>query len=535
MPIYFNPTDVQAIGIGLAAFLSTLLATYVFLSARHERIGRSLFAVLAASVVWSAFGFLYHIIPDIGLARDMRVMSVMGIVWLSMTHVNFSDVYFRERGVASPWSSAARMAAFVVGAVFTALLLFDLFGTYFVVGALTLPPALVLAPNAGPFMAFLIVYYCICVGISGVLFAARARLAAPGPERRQVEWLFASAVVGLFLGATRFTPWYGFDFYPLVGSLGFPLFVFAVFYSMKRYHLFNLEVAAAQLLVFALWSFTFFRVLLDQTLRAAIPDIALFVAVLVLGVLLLRSIVMEGKAQRELALMTIDRGKSEFVTIAAHQLRTPLSAVRWSLDLLLTNPVPLTKDQRDIAERGSRAAGNMTLLVNDLLNVSRINDGTFGYAVEQGDLRDAATVAVNALQDAAAGKHITLSLDVPQSAVPANFDRGKLAIALENIIDNAIKYSRDGSPITVSVSELKDSASISVSDSGIGISAADQSRLFEKFFRGKDAVRMFTDGSGLGLFIAKTIVEGHRGKLTIASEVGKGTLVTLTLPRQRSV
>ncbi len=535
MPIHFNPADVQAVGIGLAAFLATVLGLFIFLSARDKPLGRPMWVTLAACAVWAWFGFLYHTVPDISLAREMRVISVMGIVWISMTQIHFVVTYLGERVQINRITTTIRSLILACGTILSVILCADLFGSRLIVGDLVLPPSLVLAPNAGPLMGVLIAYYTVSTALSGALLAWRARAGTDEVDRRQALILFISMTIGLTLGGTRFTPWYGFDFYPLIGSIGFPMFVFAAFYSIKQYHLLNLQVAAAQLLVFALWAFTFFRALLNESLFEALPDIGLFIAVLVLGVFLLRSIIKEGKAQRELAMLTIDRVKSEFVTIAAHQLRTPLSAVRWSLDLLLTDSTPLTKEQRDIAQKGSRAAGNMVMLVNDLLNVSRIDDSTFGYNIELGDLRDAARVSVAALEDAARNRGVTLTLHVPESAVPVNFDRGKLAIALENIIDNAIKYTPEGGSIQMTVQPLKDAVSVSVSDTGIGISREDQPRLFEKFFRGKDAARMFTDGSGLGLFISKTIVEGHGGKLAVASEQGKGTLVTLTLPMQRSL
>src|SRR3989344_9052567 len=97
MPIHFNPADVQAVGIGLAAFLATVLATFVFIGARHERLGRSMWILLVSGMVWAWFGFLYHIVPGLHLAREMRVMSVMGIVWMCMSQMYFVVLYLSEK------------------------------------------------------------------------------------------------------------------------------------------------------------------------------------------------------------------------------------------------------------------------------------------------------------------------------------------------------------------------------------------------------------------------------------------------------
>ena len=194
--------------------------------------------------------------------------------------------------------------------------------------------------------------------------------------------------VGLTLGGLRFTPWYGFDFYPLLGDIGFPLFTFAVLYSIKRYHLLNLQVIAAQILIFLLWTFTFFRILLDTSFRDAVPDIGLFIASVVLGILLLRSTIAEMRTQKELAKLTIDRAKSEFITIAAHQLRTPASALRWSFNLLQESGGNLSQTQRAIVESGNRAADNMAHIIGDLLDMGRIADGKFRYLFANGNIAD---------------------------------------------------------------------------------------------------------------------------------------------------
>ena len=530
MGFQFDPAHIQEIGIGVAAFLATTLMVFVFLSARNEKLGRPMWLTLLACTVWAWFGFLYHIVPDIWLAREMRVISVMGIVWISMTEMHFTAVYLSERVPIGRLVSAVRMGVLIAGSVLTALLFADLFGTRFVVGSLSLPPDQVLAPEAGPLMLVLVLYYSVSTALAGVFLAWRAHAGIDRSDRLQALLLGTSMTVGLALGGTRFTPWFGFDFYPLVGGLGFPLFSFAALYSIQRYHLLNVQVAAAQILVFALWTFTFFRALINPSLRAALPDIGLFLTVLVLGVFLLRSVVAEMRTQRELARLTVDRMKSEFITIAAHQLRTPLSAVRWTFSLLLNDSAtPLAGAQREIAEKGARAADNMMALSNDLLNVARISNSTFSFDIEPGDIRDVVTLAVGLLEEPARKRNIQLSAHVPSSLPAVEYDGGKLAFALENLIDNAIKYTPKGGDVSVDVKDSAGNVVITVRDTGIGIQPAEQSRLFERFFRGAEAVRMSPDGSGLGLFIAKTIVEGHGGKITLFSN-GRGATATITLP-----
>ncbi len=530
MGLHFNPADIQSIGIGLAAFLATVLAVFIFISARNERLGRPMLISLSAASVWAWFGFLYHLVPGLELARDMRVVSVMGIVWLAASQLYLAGIYLEERVQYGVLVRRMQLALYSFAAFLTALLVADLFGTRLIVGDLLLPADVALAPMAGPLLGVLIVFYIVCVAFSGVLLAWRARAGIDSSDRNQALALFVSMTVGLTLGGTRFTPWYGFDFYPLVGDIGFPLFVFATFYSIKRYHLLNREVAAAQLFIFTLWTLSFFRFLLDTSAQAMWVDGGFFLAALVLGVFLLRSVVMEAKAQRELAAVAVERTKSEFITIAAHQLRTPVAALRWSFNLLAEGREQLSEKQRALVDKGNRAADNMTHLVNDLLDMGHIAEGRFTYVFAEGNLGDTVREEAGLFEDIAKQKNVALDVRIADNLPAIRFDANRLNLAIQNLIDNAVKYTVPGGRVTVAAERSVEGLRITVQDTGIGFTPDEKPRVFEKFFRGSRAVHMSPDGSGLGLFIAKTIIEGHGGRLTFSTEEGKGARFTVSLP-----
>ena len=533
--MHFNPADIQTIGIGLAAFLSTLVAIFIFFSARKERLGRAMGIMTAAVAVWSWFGFLYEVVSDLALARELRVVSVMGIAWISMAMIHFSLSYLEER---VPLSRRTRnMMLFIVagGAFLTLALINDLFGGRLVVGDLLLPTDQALAPNAGPLFSIVVAYYASCVAISAAVLARRARAGADAGDRHQAELIFLTLPIALTLGGTRFAPWYGFDFQPLLGAFGVPLFAFVALYSIKRYKLFNAEVAAAQLLIFALWTFTFFRMLLNLESETAIFDVGFFVAVLALGVFLLRSITIEIRSQKQLGQLTLERAKSEFITIAAHQLRTPLTTVRWAFNLLLSKDTEaLSGSQRDLLRQGNSAANTMTLIVNDLLNAARFSGGAPSFDMEPGDVRDAVRAGANLFEEAAGNKHVSFTLDLPPVPLKTVYDRGKLAFAIENLIDNAIKYTQSGGSVSVRASGEGNVILVRVTDTGIGIPDADRAHLFEKFFRGESAARVAPDGSGLGLFMTKSIIEGHGGTVSIVSGAG-GPSTSLNVARDASL
>ncbi len=228
----------------------------------------------------------------------------------------------------------------------------------------------------------------------------------------------------------------------------------------------------------------------------------------------------------------LDRLKSEFISIAAHQLRTPLSAIKWVLRLLIDGELgPLTKNQREYLESGYDTNEHMITLVNDLLNVSRIEEGRFEYSFRDEDLADLVEKTIKSLKALADSKGIHLNfIKPPKRLEVVSIDSDKIRMALQILFENAIQYTRTGGRIEVGLSEEAEMIVVRVSDTGIGILAEDLKRLFTKFHRSSEAIRMNPNGSGLGLFIARNIILSHGGLIEVESRVGKGSTFLLKLP-----
>ncbi len=230
---------------------------------------------------------------------------------------------------------------------------------------------------------------------------------------------------------------------------------------------------------------------------------------------------------------TIARMKSEFISIAAHQLRTPLSAVKWTLKMLLDGDLgALPPNQRDFLSKSYETNERMIQLINDLLDVARIEEGRFGYEFQPGDVGALLKTVVKGFETTARERGVALEFLPAASLPPAQFDPAKVRLLLENLLDNAVKYTSRGGRVSVSVKRKADAPflEVSVADTGVGIPKAQQSRVFAKFFRGDNVMKLETQGSGLGLFIAKNIAKRHGGDLTFTSEERKGTTFTFTLP-----
>jgi signal transduction histidine kinase len=229
----------------------------------------------------------------------------------------------------------------------------------------------------------------------------------------------------------------------------------------------------------------------------------------------------------------IEQMKTEFVSIAAHQLRTPLSAMKWSLEFLKDPKISFEEKQTTL-EQLYGSTERMIKLVNDLLNVSRIEEGRFVYQFKEEDIIELIKDVVEQVRPNAQKKAIKLIVKFPYVKIPlVKIDREKLSMALNNLLSNAINYSFPKGRIWVNVEEKEKEVLISVKDEGAGIPKHQQARVFTKFFRGTNVIKMETEGSGLGLYITKSIIEAHKGRIWFESEEGKGTTFYFTLPLER--
>lgn len=228
----------------------------------------------------------------------------------------------------------------------------------------------------------------------------------------------------------------------------------------------------------------------------------------------------------------VQRMKTEFVSIAAHQLRTPLSAVKWSLKMLLDGDEgELTEKQKELMEKTYLSNQRMINLVNDLLNVSRIEEGRFLYELEDVSLKEIIRSIIDSVEPAAARKKLEIIFQGEQKTFPnIKADREKITLAIQNIIDNAIKYSPEKEKIIISLEEDDGFLLVSIKDNGIGIPKSQQARVFQRFFRAGNAVGQETEGTGLGLFISRNIIEAHKGRIWFESQEGKGTTFYFTIP-----
>ncbi|SRR6056297_243761 len=227
----------------------------------------------------------------------------------------------------------------------------------------------------------------------------------------------------------------------------------------------------------------------------------------------------------------VDELKSEFISIAAHQLRTPLTAIKWAIRMVLTESSgSLNQEQEDLLNQGYKSNERVIKLVNDMLNVSRIEEGRFGYSFGKHDINEVVDMVMENLKNKIEEKDIKFDLQKPKKIPKIYMDKEKMELVLQNLLENAVKFTPEKGKISLVIKAGKEELTIKVKDNGVGIPKQNQSKLFTKFFRAENVVQMETQGTGLGLFITKNIVDKHNGDIECDSEEGKGTEFIVTLP-----
>lgn len=231
-------------------------------------------------------------------------------------------------------------------------------------------------------------------------------------------------------------------------------------------------------------------------------------------------------------LRELDQLKSQFLSVATHELRTPLSIILGYNSMLADSLADrLDEQERDTLRESVAACKRLIRLVNSMLDITQIESGKMRMNFEPSDLRRVVTGVAALFQQDARAKNIHIGVELPQRLPRLVMDAERIEQVLVNLIGNALKFTPDGGAVSVAVRNFESGVQVSVTDTGIGIAAEDRATIFDEFAQvRRQAAKRQREGSGLGLAIARRIVEAHQGTLDVESEVGRGSTFRFTIP-----
>lgn len=374
-----------------------------------------------------------------------------------------------------------------------------------------------------------------------------------GVEKTQLKFvLFGS--IGTTIPASVFNlflPIFTYE-YIWLGPYFTLVMVVAIAYAILKHGLLDIKIIVTELLAFSIWIFVLIRTLLSENPKEWLINGSLLLFVIISGILLIRSVLKEVKTREEMEklaweleqanikLKELDKAKSDFVTITSHQLRTPITAIKGYASMVLEGSFGAVPGKAKVAiDRIFQSSNRLVALINDFLNLSRIERGKMEYVFAKVNLKEIIENVFDEFKIINAKKKVPLdlSLKIDGGEFNANADPDKIRQTIYNLVDNAIKYTTKG---FVKISLYKDASEgsgekaiiMKVEDSGKGMSKETLDNIFEKFARARDDGKKYrVDGTGLGLYVAREIARAHGGDVWAESAgLGKGSVFYMKLP-----
>lgn len=366
-------------------------------------------------------------------------------------------------------------------------------------------------------------------------------------DRSRALFIGVAAVILLgFFTAGNLTLTFGLGpYYEQFKLFGMPIFGIIVSYAILKFEAFRVKTILSDFLIAGLWILLFSTLLFNDFTNARYVIMASTVLFAVLGLQLSRSVRKEVSQREEIQKLAIglekangrlkelDKQKSEFVSIASHQLRSPLTAMRGYASMMVEGSYgPITDKQHQVLEQIINSGKMMASSIEDYLSISRIESGNMKYEMSEFNLKDLTQNLVEELQAEATkvGLILHFASELHREGV-VNADKGKVYQIIHNLVNNSLKYTPKGTvTVLVKDDEVAKNIMVQISDTGIGMNQATIEKLFEKFSRAENANSVNIKGTGLGLYVARSLANAMGGEVSAASEGdGKGSTFTFSI------
>ena len=366
-------------------------------------------------------------------------------------------------------------------------------------------------------------------------------------RKMQVRPVLIGFLILDFIGPLAFLPAYGISVYPVIFLSAIP-FVLLLAYAIIRHNALDMKTISAEVFVTFIAIIFSAELFFARTTLEFLLRIAALAALVSFSVLLVRGVKNEVRRREEIQqlakdlqeanarLTELDHVKSEFLSIAAHQLRTPLSVIKGYTSMMQEGDYGrVPKEMKPILDNVYNSNEHLIHLVDDFLDISRIESGRTKYDFKPLDVSAVVADVANELSTRAKEKGLSVEIKKCEELPMVIADAEKIRHVIYNFVDNAIKYSPKGS-IVVACAFSKEEVQCTVTDTGIGMDETDRENLFQKFYRGRNVQGIEVNGTGLGLFVCKKFIEAHQGRIWVESAGPcKGSIFGFALLRNSSL
>ncbi|MFA5023199.1 MAG: ATP-binding protein, partial [Candidatus Paceibacterota bacterium] len=523
-----NNLDLLSVGIAIAGM--AILGFIIFLSNSKSRTNQAFLLVSITGILWSLVNYLSYRVTNQWLALLTLRLVMFFAVWFAFSIYQLLTVFPEEEEGSGRFKKIKPLVPWIT------LIISILTLTPFIVARISeyADNGTALGFEKGP-LIYLFGILVIFLLARGLFVLIRKTLKSSGKRFEQLGLVLIGIFITCFLIIT-----FNFIFPAFLnnsslipfGAFFIIPFIALTAYSIARHGLLNIKVISTEVLVFVLAIITFFEVVLSSDITIIIYKGVEFGILLFFGLLLIRSVIKEVQQREEIEklavdlskandklkvanekLKELDRQKTEFVSIASHQLRSPLTAIKGYTSMLLEGSFgPIEEKAREAIDRVYESSLKLVTVIEDFLNITRIELGKMKYEISVFDLGALAQTVVKDQEPNVKKRGLTIEFQDGTGNHQISADSGKVTQVISNIIDNSIKYTPAGGVkikvenLPAGKSKVKENVRITVSDTGVGIPKETLGKLFDKFVRADDAGKTNISGTGLGLYVAKQIV-----------------------------
>jgi signal transduction histidine kinase len=520
--------------LAIAIFIC-ILGFLVYLHGPHEQVNRAFIVFILILLPWMISNYAETVVKNIYLAKFFIYSDfVLGAILV------YTFSYFCLHFTRVKWVKKS-IVFLIPSIIFATLPLFEL-----VITDVRFDNQHQLIYSPGPLYWLYTVYLFLYCGI-GIIHILKRAILQRGEERSKAILVLIgfglSAIIILVINL-----FFQNVVSPEIFRLGIFSIIFLIIfitYAIIRHNIFNVKIFTAEALTIFVTLISITQIFGAKSTLELFSRLVFFVFIIVVGFMLIRSIYLEIRRREEIEriskelaeanekLKELDRAKTDFLSIAAHQLRSPLTVIKLGIAALLDGTFgSLGEKQVYALQKIFESNERLINLVNDFLNISRIEMGRIEYSFSPTNLIELIQGVIEEFRPKAEAKGLSLVFQSPEEPLPLlKIDSEKIRQVIINLIDNAIKYTEKGG-VACSLKKQEKEVVFSVRDSGRGLTPEEIQIMFEKFRRGgKGPMRERVEGSGFGLFVAKTFIEAHGGKIWGESEgENKGSTFSFTLP-----